>query len=773
MDKQSAAVRAIKYINLSETNNSYRPLMIKAVCSYFDLIKDEVLSLSIADKQFLRYLANKSGVPHYYKPMLYIDEESEENVSLQTFSNFLHKSSLIGANAFMLHQYQKEILSNFQFGQCNRYFLSGSTSFGKTFLIYEILHKMMYRNVALIFPTISLLSENLFKIYNSINYGWIKESYSIHTLSDTQLTEENNLLIFTPERYLSFVDKNPRLRLDFVFVDEVYKLDNEFIIDEIQQENERDVAYRIALHELLRNSETDALLAGPFITIEPQLEGEISSFQKFLEWYNFNSLNYNNYEIVSKEEIIIKTGRSIRVEDKFDIRFTNATKSCKFQEMLKWILDRRENVIVYCSQKHLTEKRAAELIEANIGIEIQNNERVVRLINHIERLFADNNGKQWIVTMALKRGIGIHHGLVPKYIQQEIISLFNDGILKILVCTTTITEGVNTTAKNMIILDGKKGIKPLKKFDALNIEGRAGRFMQHYKGRIFILNKEFCEVLGKRDEMLRHKLFDSKEEKTDLDIVVTEPKFLSGKQKVRRKELDKLRSSGIMPEACFDEYKTMSYDDKLYLYNTISRFSQADKNKISALISQFVGQKKLYNAGMELICQTIRPIIKNDGLRFYVENKAPNRPNCYLVDMVSAFISRGFSGSANYYIKKEGDVNKGIRKAANFVFNMLRYQVVKYLGLFNLLYKQYLATTLGKNVEDVSGIEALLLRLEYNADTPLGRKASDIGASFNVVRYYDAIDAAQNNSEFTTKLYQGLDGFEKYSVEKLNKILLD
>ena len=50
-----------------------------------------------------------------------------------------------------------------------------------------------------------------------------------------------------------------------------------------------------------------------------------------------------------------------------------------------------------------------------------------------------------------------------KYIQQEIISLFNQNILKILICTTTITEGVNTTAKNVIVLSGKKGTKDLKK----------------------------------------------------------------------------------------------------------------------------------------------------------------------------------------------------------------------------------------------------------------------------------------------------------------------
>ena len=53
---------------------------------------------------------------------------------------------------------------------------------------------------------------------------------------------------------------------------------------------------------------------------------------------------------------------------------------------------------------------------------------VKKLINHLDSLFANGRGAQWIVSKALKKGIGIHHGSVPKYIQQEIISLFNQKI---------------------------------------------------------------------------------------------------------------------------------------------------------------------------------------------------------------------------------------------------------------------------------------------------------------------------------------------------------
>ncbi|WP_419673672.1 helicase-related protein [Aliarcobacter butzleri] len=40
--------------------------------------------------------------------------------------------------------------------------------------------------------------------------------------------------------------------------------------------------------------------------------------------------------------------------------------------------------------------------------------------------------------------------------QKEIIKLFNNGDINILISTTTITEGVNTSAKNLIV-QGHKG----------------------------------------------------------------------------------------------------------------------------------------------------------------------------------------------------------------------------------------------------------------------------------------------------------------------------
>src|SRR5690606_7305889 len=157
------------------------------------------------------------------------------------------------------HKYQKEIIDRFEVDKRNRLFLSASTSFGKTHLVFEVIKKMEYENIVLIFPTIALLSENLERMISDEEYSYFHENYSVHTLSEVNELGDKNLFIYTPERFLSFIEKsNLGVKFDFAFVDEVYKIDNDYLIDEELKENERDVAYRLAVHYALSDN-TDVL----------------------------------------------------------------------------------------------------------------------------------------------------------------------------------------------------------------------------------------------------------------------------------------------------------------------------------------------------------------------------------------------------------------------------------------------------------------------------------------------------------------------------------
>jgi replicative superfamily II helicase len=138
----------------------------------------------------------------------------------------------------------------------------------------------------------------------------------------------------------------------------------------------------------------------------------------------------------------------------------------------------------------------------------------------------DEYNEQWVVINALKSKVAIHHGLVPKYIQKEIINFFNLGYLDVLISTTTITK-VNTSAKNLIVLSSYKGDKVLKTFDAKNITGRAGRFLYHYSGRVLIIDKRFQEILDGSDDEIKHKNYDATSIKNEIDYFITDEEYLS------------------------------------------------------------------------------------------------------------------------------------------------------------------------------------------------------------------------------------------------------
>src|SRR5690606_28123854 len=81
----------------------------------------------------------------------------------------------------------------------------------------------------------------------------------------------------------------------------------------------------------------------------------------------------------------------------------------------------------------------------------------------------------WLPIQALKAGIGIHYGPMPKFVQKKVIDLFKSNQLKNVLATNSIIEGVNTPTKNIYIYSCRNilGDKNLVKYK--NLIGRAGR----------------------------------------------------------------------------------------------------------------------------------------------------------------------------------------------------------------------------------------------------------------------------------------------------------
>jgi hypothetical protein len=735
---------------------------IKIVCSYFDIIKNENLTQN--DCKFLKYIANSSGIPHFYNILKQFNQNPDIEVfDLNTLSSIIYESTLHTDKKSMLHQYQKNILNQFENGKLNRYFLSASTSFGKTHLVFEVIKKMEYKNVVLIFPTIALLSENLERIISEDEYSFFRDNYKVHTLSEIVQFGEKNLFIYTPERYLSFIEKNTAsIKFDFAFIDEVYKIDNDYIIDEEVKENERDVAYRLAVFYSLSDN-ADILLAGPYMDFAtPNTPKYNPSFDNFLKENQVSLINYNDYEIVNKSYYIIKRSKVFPEDEQLNIDYSSSSKTERLKETVASIMNISQNLIVYCAnrgRKGGVEYYADILIQSGL-LNNHDYSQYHDIINHISLQFTN----KWILVQALKCGIGIHHGLVPKYIQKEIVSLFNQGLIKILISTTTITEGVNTSAKNLIVLHSKKGIKDLKKFDAKNIAGRAGRFGYHYSGRVIDLSSTFLNVINGEEEILKHKNYDKNSPKDEIDLFYSNDEYLSDQDKIRKNKIETEQANRGIPEIILSQYKVVSKLDKIKIFDSISKLNNDDFLLIKKLI-QFINYKlDIYYDGFQLVLDILQPIIKNANLKFLVEYKGNNRDYSILTHLVHFYLKEGFNGSINYYLSKGKSIDDAIKETAKFVYNTLKYQTVKYLGVFNLMYKFYVSQKESLKYEDVAGIDKLLLKIEYNALTDEGRIASDYGVPASIVDYYE-------NPQQQQSIKAAFDNYEIRAFEKVERII--
>lgn len=758
MDRIKKAADVVVEINKYRNNQIQDYELIKSVCTYFDELKNETITQ--ADLRFLKYISNTAGVPHFFDLLASFENQIIINdFDLNTLSSIVYESTLHTSVNDKVHKYQKNILDLFEEDKQNRFFLSASTSFGKTHIVFEIIRKMKYKNIVLIFPTIALLSENYEKVISGSNYEYFSE-FKIHTLSEVDEFGEKNLYIYTPERFLSFMEKNEtKIKFDFAFVDEVYKIDNQYVIDDEVKENERDVAYRLAVFYSLKEN-VDVLLAGPYIDFSKQNDIKYNnSFDLFLLENKIKLIDYNNYEIVNKSyyDIVNKTNTFRGSELSFE--FSSKSKDKMLNEIIRSIVSKNENLIIYCPLRRQVESYPKKIIASGV-LSNHDTSEYNDFIKHISSNFKE----EWTLIQALKNGIGMHHGLVPKYIQKEIVSLFNRKLLKVLISTTTITEGVNTSAKNLVVLDSKKGDKPLKKFDAKNIAGRAGRFSHHYSGRVIVLQNDFMKVLESEPEGIKHKNFDLSSSKDEIDLYYTNDEYLSNDDKLAKINIHNEQLIRNIPDYIFEFYKVVSRLDKIKIYDEIKKLTVAELGTIPSLIKKVNIFMGIDYDGFQIILNVIEPIVKNQKLKFLINYKPGDGRYSVLTHLVHFYLAGGFMGSLIYKLKEGKKIDAAIRETAEFVYNTLKYQLVKYLGVFNIMYKFHLSEQKSKAFTEITGIDKLLVKLEYNALSQEGRVASDYGVPSNIVEYYE-------NPETSKSIKAKFDNYEKEIFDRIDPII--
>ncbi|CBL40008.1 Superfamily II helicase [butyrate-producing bacterium SS3/4] len=147
-------------------------------------------------------------------------------------------------NNNILDKSQKSIIDFYQSLDIKRMLISAPTSYGKTFIMREILYlnQEKYKNILLVFPTVALLRENALNM-EELNQDK-KMGYNVIKSIDREIDcQDRNIFVLTPERAMQLLAQYPNIEIDFFFYDEMYKIDEDYCNDETDDNDEKKNSY--------------------------------------------------------------------------------------------------------------------------------------------------------------------------------------------------------------------------------------------------------------------------------------------------------------------------------------------------------------------------------------------------------------------------------------------------------------------------------------------------------------------------------------------------
>lgn len=343
-----------------------------------------------------------------------------------------------------LHIEQSKILKRLLNGESIA--LSAPTSFGKSFIIDAYISQKRPDNVVIIVPTIALMDETrrrLNKKFSAI--------YNIITLPNEEL-KDKNIFIFPEERVFQY--SNLISEIDILIVDEFYKASD-------AMGDSRAPVLQNAILKLVKKSKQRYYLMPNISSVDnisPLMDG-----MSFI-YLNFNTVNLeyiNCYEDIPNEE----KGIEQRKDKLIEIIGKNQSKTLIYAGIPSEVGQVEE-----CVMKNLPEvaspilSQFAEWLEANYG-------------------------SKFYLANLIRRRCGIHNGKLHRSLCHLQVKLFNedDGINN-LISTSSIIEGVNTAAENVVLWAAKRGLRQnIDRFMYNNIAGRGGRMFKYFIGKIYNL----------------------------------------------------------------------------------------------------------------------------------------------------------------------------------------------------------------------------------------------------------------------------------------------
>ncbi len=361
--------------------------------------------------------------------------------------------------------------------------ISAPTSFGKTFSVFEYIVEEQPKNVVMIVPTLALVDEYLRKIINKYKDVFRHYKKYINFDEQTRYNYDNyNIFILTHDKALENGVYKLIKEIDFLVIDEVYKLQNE-------PNNDRVLVLNLAYYYLAQKAKKYVLLA-PFIKgveDKERLEKKPAFFKT-----DFSPV---------VNEVIIK-----EIDDE-------KLRNDKTRDIITKIFS--EKTLIYFPTVAEIPRFVKNEIVPNFPIINIQDVHVKKFINWIKNEIHED----WYLVKAMERGFLVHNGQLPsngfRMYQMDLYEESKD--FNLLFCTSTVLEGVNMCAKNIIITKPYRNDNAFDAFDFYNLVGRTGRLYKHYLGNAYYI-KSPTDSNYNKESAIKSIKFEATENTEDFEF---------------------------------------------------------------------------------------------------------------------------------------------------------------------------------------------------------------------------------------------------------------
>lgn len=405
---------------------------------------------------------------------------------------------------FLLTEFQKSIWDAMNDNKIIG--ISAPTSAGKSFVILlKSITKMIKNNLDIVYivPTLSLLNQ-VMEDYNKMIKVLGIENYRISNSFDLNSSNSiNTIFVLTQEKAL------------FAFSNDKKKIDKKIILisDEIQNieriTNDDDLRAKILFDTLIEFKHEEnieqIIVAGPRIENIGKLGEDI--FGKYTKnlttvvspvlnlTYSIRKINddyyFCQYCALSEESYKEK------IENESSIKCYGVTDyNDEYLEYLKTFVSKvgdNEQNIIFAP----TSKKACE-IACYLSNDTKEN-YISDKLKELIKYYRDTINANYAMCKSLEAGVTYHHGKLPMHVRRTLEKAISDKEINNIVCTTTLMQGMNMPAQNVIIRNPhlyvrkQKDSSELSSYEMANLRGRAGRLLKDFIGRTYVLDESSFE----------------------------------------------------------------------------------------------------------------------------------------------------------------------------------------------------------------------------------------------------------------------------------------